>query len=131
MAEIEAEQSAKSISSESVTDNTESLPQIGIEDFGKIELRCAKVIECDKVKKSKKLLRLTVDLGFERRQVVSGIAQFYDPEDMIGRRVVLVSNLAPAKLCGIDSEGMILAAGDDSIDVVFLPDDVPLGSRIR
>ena len=131
MAEIEAECTALSDPSDTVTNDTERLPQIGIDDFGKVELRCAKVLECEKVKKSKKLLRLRVDLGFEERQVVSGIAQFYEPEDMIGRRVILVSNLAPAKLCGVDSEGMILACGDDRISVVFLPDDVPLGSRIR
>ena len=131
MAEIEAERAAASAPTDPVTDDTERLPQIEIDDFGKVELRCAKVLECEKVKKSKKLLRLRVDLGFEERQVVSGIAQFYRPEDMIGRRVILVSNLAPAKLCGVDSEGMILAGGDDRISVVFLPDDVPLGSRIR
>ena len=131
MAEIEAERAAASAPTDPVTDDTERLPQIEIDDFGKVELRCAKVLECEKIKKSKKLLRLRVDLGFEERQVVSGIAQFYRPEDMIGRRVILVSNLAPAKLCGVDSEGMILAGGDDRISVVFLPDDVPLGSRIR
>ena len=133
MAEIEAEREAaeKAAAGEPVTEDTEHMPQITIDDFAKVELRCAKVIACEKVKKAKKLLKLQLDLGFEQRQVVSGIAAFYEPEALIGRKVVLVTNLAPAKLCGIESEGMILASGEDKINVVFLPDDTPLGSKIR
>ena len=76
-------------------------------------------------------MKLQLDLGFEQRQVVSGIAAYYEPESLIGRKVVLVTNLAPAKLCGIESEGMILASGEEKINVVFLPDETPLGSKIR
>ena len=133
MAEIEAEREAaeKAAAGEPVTEDTEHMPQITIDDFAKVELRCAKVIACEKVKKAKKLLKLQLDLGFEQRQVVSGIAAFYEPEALIGRKVVLVTNLAPAKLCGIESEGMILASGEEKINVVFLPDETPLGSKIR
>ena len=133
MAEIEAEReaAAKEAAGEPVTEDTEHLPQITIDDFAKVELRCAKITACEKVKKAKKLLKLQVDLGFEQRQVVSGIAAYYEPDSLIGKKVVLVTNLAPTKLCGIDSEGMILASGEDKINVIFLPDETPLGSKIR
>lgn len=133
MAEIESEREAemKASTCESVTEDTEHLPQITIDDFARVELRCAKIFECEKIKKAKKLLKLKVDLGFEQRQVVSGIAAYYEPSDLIGKKIVLVSNLAPAKLCGVDSEGMILASGEDKINVIFLPDETPLGSKIR
>ena len=90
------------------------------------------ILACESVPKAKKLLKLQVDLGFERRQVVSGIAKFYKPEELIGKTVILVSNLKKATLCGIESEGMILAAdcGEDDIKVIFL-DDIPAGSKIR
>ncbi len=96
-----------------------------------IELRSAKVVECEKVEKSKKLLKLKLDLGYETRQVVSGIASCYTPDDLIGKKVIVVANLAPAKLCGVESQGMILASGEEKIRVVFLSDDTPLGERIR
>ncbi len=104
---------------------------IGIEDFMNVELRTAQVIACEKVPKAKKLLKLQVDLGYEKRQVVSGIAKFYEPEALIGKKLILVANLKPAKLCGIDSEGMILASGEEQIRVVFLAEDTPLGERVR
>lgn len=131
MAEIESERKATESPKETVTEDTEHLEQITIDDFSCTELRCAKIIECEKVKKAKKLLKLRVDLGFEQRQVVSGIATFYEPESLIGKKVILVTNLAPAKLCGIESEGMILASGDDDIKVIFLDESTPLGSRVR
>ncbi len=131
MAEIEEERNRNAAPAEPVTEDTEHLEQIKIDEFARIELRCAKILECEKVKKAKKLLKLRVDLGFEQRQVVSGIAAFYEPEQLIGKKVVLVTNLAPAKLCGIESEGMILAAGDDDIKVIFLDESTPLGSRVR
>ena len=93
--------------------------------------------ECEKygkkIKKAKKLLKLTVDDGRNGRQIVSGIANWYQPEDLIGRKIVFVANLAPAKLCGELSEGMILAcdAGDNDVRVLFLDKDVPNGSTIR
>ena len=104
---------------------------IGIEDFMNVELRSAKILACEKVPKAKKLLKLQVDLGYEQRQVVSGIAKWYAPEDLIGKKIILVANLRPAVLCGIESNGMILASGEETVRVVFLAEDTPLGERIR
>ncbi len=108
-------------------------PEISIDEFFKTELRAAKVKECEKVKKSKKLLKLQLDDGMGGRQVVSGIAQFYDPADLIGKTVMIVANLKPVKLCGEESCGMICAADmpDGSAKVVFLSDDVAPGTKIR
>lgn len=108
-------------------------PEITIDEFFKTELRAAKVKECEKVKKSKKLLKLQLDDGMGGRQVVSGIAQFYDPADLIGKTVMIVANLKPVKLCGEESCGMICAADmpDGSAKVVFLSDDVAPGTKIR
>lgn len=105
--------------------------EIGIEDFGRVELRVAEILSAEPIPKAKKLLRLQVDLGFERRQVVSGIAKFYTPEQLVGRKVALVTNLKPAKLCGVDSYGMILASGEEQIQVVFLDDGATNGDRIH
>ena len=116
-------------------EKVEETNEIGIEDFMKMELRVAKILTCEKVPKSKKLLRMDVDLGFETRQVLAGLSQFYLPEEMIGRRVVVVSNLKPAKLMGLESKGMILAAspeGEGAVPVpVSVPDGMPLGSKVR
>lgn len=76
----------------------------------KVELRTAQVIACEQVPKAKKLLKLQVDLGYEQRQIVSGISKFYTPEQLIGRKIIVVANLKPAKLCGIESNGMLLAS---------------------
>ncbi len=106
--------------------------QIGIEAFSAVELRCAKVLSAEPIPKAKKLLKLQLDLGYEERQVVSGIAKFYAPDDLIGKKVTLVCNLKPAKLCGVDSFGMILASSDSEgkIRVLFLDDETPEGARI-
>ncbi len=104
---------------------------INIDKFAEVELRTAQVIACEKVPKAKKLLKLQLDLGYEQRQVVSGIAKFYEPEDLIGKKVVMVANLAPAKLCGIESNGMILASGEETVRVIFLDKDTPNGERVR
>lgn len=111
----------------------ELAPEIAIDEFFKTELRAAKVKACEKIKKSKKLLKLQLDDGMGGRQVVSGIAEHYKPEDLIGKTVILVANLKPAKLCGEESMGMICAADmpDGGIKVVFLDDDVPAGTKIR
>ena len=85
-------------------------PQVSIEEFAKLDLRVGRVIEAEKIEKSDKLLKLKVDLGGEKRQVVAGIAQSYSPESVLGKQVVIVANLKPAKLMGELSEGMILAA---------------------
>ncbi|MCM1226445.1 MAG: methionine--tRNA ligase [Clostridium sp.] len=108
-------------------------PEITIEDFCKTELRAAKVKACEKVKKSKKLLKLQLDDGMGGRQVVSGIAEHYKPEELIGKTVIVVANLKPAKLCGEESNGMICAADmvDGGVKVIFLDDDVEPGTKIR
>ncbi|MBR6939680.1 MAG: methionine--tRNA ligase subunit beta, partial [Clostridia bacterium] len=105
--------------------------KIGIDDFAKVDLRVAEIKECVPVKKAKKLLELTLDDGTGvPRTVASGIAAWYKPEDLKGKKVILVSNLKPAVLCGIESQGMILAAtaGED-VKVIFA-DDIPNGSKI-
>ena len=111
----------------------EGLTQIGIEDFSKVELRVAEVLSCEKMKKSKKLLKLILNDGDGERQVLSGISQWYAPEDLVGKKIVLVSNLKPAKLCGEVSNGMILAAdcSEDDVKVLFVDPSVPAGSRIH
>lgn len=107
-------------------------PEISIEDFDKVQLQIAKVIACEKVEKSKKLLKLTVQLGEETRTVVSGIALHYSPEELIGKKLAMITNLKPTKLCGIMSEGMIICAENSEGKVAFLtPEkDVEDGSRI-
>lgn len=116
---------------EATPEKPEGEPEIGIEDFGKVELRSARVLACEPVPKAKKLLKLQVDLGYEKRQIVSGIAKFYTPEELIGKTVVVVANLAPAKLCGVESRGMLLASGEEQVRVIFLDPETPLGERIR
>ncbi len=109
----------------------EGLAQIGIDDFCKVELRVAQVKTCEKVKKSKKLLKLTLLDGEGERIVASGIANYYEPEELIGKKVILVANLKPVTLCKVESHGMILAASSgDSVKVVFVDDSVEVGSRI-
>jgi len=106
--------------------------QITIDEFMKTELRVALVEDCVKVEKSKKLLKLSLDLGYEKRTVVSGIADYYKPEELVGRKVCLVANLKPAKLCGIESQGMILCSDDgDKVNLVAPAPDAKVGSRIR
>jgi methionyl-tRNA synthetase len=94
---------------------------ITIDDFAKVQLKVAKVLECEKVEKSDKLLKLILEVGEEKRQVVSGIAKTYKPEDLIGKHVILVANLKPVKLRGIESNGMILAASDDNTLTLLTP----------
>lgn len=118
---------------EKPVEKIELLPEISIDDFAKVEIRVAKVISCEKVKKSKKLLCLQLDDGMGGRQVVSGIAQYYKPEDLIGKKIQLIANLKPAKLCGVESNGMICAAdlADGGCKVLFVDDDIPVGAKIR
>ncbi len=129
--EIADEQTAEK--EQKLPENVASLKEITIDDFAKIELRAAKVIACEPVHRAKKLLKLTLDDGSgKERTVASGIAEWYKPEDLTGHTVVVVANLKPAKLCGVESQGMILAAdcaGND-VKVLFI-DDVPKGSKIR
>lgn len=112
--------------------NLEPLSEtIKIDDFFKSDLRVAEVKSCEKIPKAKKLLKLMLDDGFGERQVVSGIAKWYAPEDLIGKKVIVVVNLAPAKLCGVESNGMIVAAsvGEDA-KVIFVDKDIPNGSKL-
>lgn len=108
----------------------EGIAQIGIDDFCKVDLRVAEIKACEPIKKAKKLLKLTVFDGVKDRTVASGIAKYYKPEELVGKKIILVSNLAPAKLCGVESCGMILAAtcGED-VKVIFV-DDMPAGAKI-
>ncbi len=108
-------------------------PQITIDDFAKLDLRVAQVISCEKVEKSDKLLKLQVDIGLETRQVVSGIAKHYTAEEMVGKKVILIANLKPAKLMGIESQGMILAATDkedNRLVLATVSDDIPVGCQL-
>ncbi len=110
----------------------EKKPEITIEDFDKIQIRVGEVLECEKVKKSKKLLVFKVRVGNEIRQIVSGIAMSYQPEELIGKKIAVITNLKPAKLCGLMSEGMILSAADDKehLSVMTVDRDIISGSEI-
>lgn len=106
--------------------------EITIDDFGKVELRVAEVIAAEPVQKADKLLKLQLDLGYERRQVVSGIAKYYTPEQMVGRKVICVTNLKPVKLRGELSQGMILAASHgDQLTLATVPADMPNGAVVK
>ena len=137
LAELEAEMEAKKAAAEAEAkknapiEKPEGIAQIGIDDFMKVELRVAQILECEPVPKAKKLLKLQIDLGYEKRQVVSGIAKWYKPEQLIGKKIAVVANLAPATLCGVESNGMILASGEEDVRVIFLDPDTKLGERIR
>lgn len=105
---------------------------ISFEDFKKAELRIAKVITAERVEGSDKLLRLTVSLGEEERQIVAGIGKAYAPEALISKEIVIVTNLEPRKLMGLESQGMLLAASDDGVPVLLVPDkDVRPGTGIK
>jgi methionyl-tRNA synthetase len=114
-----------------VEDNT-----ITIEDFMKVELRVGKILTCEKVPKSRKLLKMQVDVAEDApRQILAGLAPFYLPEEMVGRRVVVVANLKPAKLMGLESQGMLLAASGEGADapacLVAVPEGIPVGGKVR
>lgn len=132
MAEI-AQKQKEAAAKEKTIEEIEGIAQIKIDDFAKVDLRVAQVTDCVPVKRAKKLLQLTLDDGTQKpRTVASGIAKWYKPEDLIGKKVVVVSNLKPATLCGVESQGMILAAdcGEDDVKVVFV-DGMPNGAKIR
>ncbi len=108
-------------------------PEITIDDFIKVDLRVAQVLVAERIPKADKLLRLEVDLGYEKRQILAGIAQFYEPEKLVGRKVVIVANLAPRKLRGYESQGMIVAAsvGDGKPALASFLEDIEIGARLR
>lgn len=128
--ELKAEHEA-AVKAAQKPEKPEGVAEIGIDDFMGVELRTAQVVACEPVPKAKKLLKLQIDLGYEQRQVVSGIAKWYKPEDLVGKKIIVVANLKPAKLCGVESQGMILASGEETVRVVFLAEDTPLGERVR
>jgi methionyl-tRNA synthetase len=106
--------------------------RIGIEEFAKVEMRVGQVIEAERVEGSRKLIKMRVDIGSEKRQVVAGIAGFYEPANLLNKKIILVVNLKPAKLMGVLSDGMVLAAvdGDRPILATFT-EDVPNGSLLK
>ena len=110
----------------------EKKPEITIDDFAKVQIQVGEVLECEKLKKSKKLLVSQIRVGGEVRQIVSGIANYYTPEQMVGKKVAVITNLKPAKLCGVESQGMILAAGDDegNLSLLTVDNDIISGSEI-
>jgi methionine--tRNA ligase beta chain len=106
--------------------------KIKLEDVQKIELRVGKILKAEKIAKSKKLLKLIVDLGSEKRQLVAGIGKFYKPEGLIGKEIVVVANLESKNLMGIESQGMLLAADAGGEPVILIPEkEVPPGTKIR
>lgn len=115
-----------------ISNNNTGNNLIKIDEFFKTELIVGEILECEKVKKSKKLLKLLVHDGTKNRTVVSGISNYYTPEDLINKKIILVSNLEPVKLCGIESQGMILASQDinNNVKVIFVDNSVPAGSKI-
>ena len=131
LAEIAAEQEAAA-ASEDVAENVAFLPQITIDEFVKVDLRVAKIIDCEPIKKAKKLLKLTLDDGSDTPRIVaSGIALWYTPEELKGRSIILVANLKPATLCGVESSGMILAADDGDAAKVIFVDGLKPGAQIH
>ncbi|MDE5974392.1 MAG: methionine--tRNA ligase subunit beta, partial [Eubacterium sp.] len=133
LADIAAKQETAAKAEEAAKPEIEGLAEIQFDDFARVELRVAEVIECEPIKKAKKLLKLQVNDGTDKpRQIVSGIAPWYKPEDLVGKKVVIVANLKPAKLCGEMSNGMLLAGdvSDDDVKVLFV-DGMPDGTKIR
>ncbi len=134
LAALEAKRQASAaaaVRADAPVEKPEGCALIGIDDFMSVELRTAQIVACEGVPKAKKLLKLQLDLGYEQRQVVSGIAKYYAPEQLIGKKIIVVANLKPATLCGVESNGMILASGEETVRVVFLDPETPLGERVR
>ena len=135
LAELEARQEAQKKEAQKKEDKAPDVepvaPQIVVDDFAKVDLRVCKVVKCEAVPKAKKLLRLELDDGMGGRQIVSSIHPWYEPEELEGRKIIVIVNLKPAKFCGVESNGMLLA-GDDAegnCKVVFA-DELPVGTRI-
>ena len=106
--------------------------QVTIDEFAKIHLKTAKVLSAERVPKSEKLIKLQVSLGSEQRQIVAGIGKKYEPESLIGKTIVIVANLKPAKLMGVESQGMVLAAGDQEVlGLVTMLEEVAPGTKVK
>ncbi|NIQ01558.1 MAG: methionine--tRNA ligase subunit beta [Nitrospinaceae bacterium] len=129
--QIGKEAKTQPAASKQVTEDV-SDERVSVEDFMKIDLRTGTILEAEKIKKSKKLLKLKVDIGTEVRQVVAGIAECYEPEQLIGQTVILVANLKPAKLMGVESQGMVLAASHNSkVVLAGFGEEPGKGVRVR
>ncbi len=131
--EVEAMQKANAESEKTIEEieEAEEIPQISIDDFAKCDIRVGEVKACEKVKKSKKLLKFSIFDGAAERTIVSGIAQFYQPEELVGKKILFVSNLKPVKLCGVESCGMILSAcRGDELQLVTVDENMPAGWKI-
>ena len=108
------------------------MTKISIEDFSRVDLRVAEVVAAEKVAKSKRLLKLTVKVGSETRTLVAGIAEHYEPASLVGRKVVIVANLEPATLMGVESNGMVLAASEgNDLALVVVDRDLPAGAKVK
>ena len=123
----------KQLNGEAEEPPTKEEPRISIDDLAKIELRVAHVVEAEKVEKADKLLKLQIQIGDEKRQIIAGVAQHYSAEEMIGKKIIVVANLQPATIRGIESNGMLLAAEDEDgrLSLVGLDRDVKDGAKIR
>lgn len=107
-------------------------PHITIDEFMKIQLRTAKVLSAERVPKSEKLIKLQVSLGTEQRQIVAGIGKKYEPDGLVGKTIVIVANLKPAKLMGVESQGMVLAAGDADVrGLLTIQEEVDPGTKVK
>jgi len=105
---------------------------ISYEDFKRLDLRVAKILEAERVENSEKLIKLQIDLGEEKRQIIAGIGHFYNPEDLINKQIVLVCNLEPKALMGLESQGMLLAASNkDQISLLIPDQEIPAGSVVK
>jgi methionyl-tRNA synthetase len=132
-APVAAQAPAASLAAEQVAAAPPVPQHITIDDFVKVELRVAQILVAERIPKADKLLRLEVDLGYEKRQILAGIAQYYEPEKLIGRKIVIVANLAPRKMRGLESNGMLLAASlpDGAPVLAGFLEEVPLGARLK
>ena len=105
---------------------------ISLEDFKKLDLRVAQILEAERVENSEKLIKLQIDLGGEKRQIIAGIGKFYSPEDLINKKIIIVANLEPKSLMGLESNGMLLAASNEDQISLLMPDqDIPPGSIVK
>ena len=124
--------SPTSIPTTSIPVTAISPPPITIDDFLKIQLKTAVVLSAERVPNSEKLIKLQVDLGTERRQIVAGIGKKYEPDALLGKRIVIVANLQPRKLMGIESQGMVLAAGEANVEgLVTVLEEVAPGIKVK
>ena len=108
------------------------MDEISVDEFHRIDIRVGKVVECEKVEKSRNLLKIIVDLGDQKKQIISSISNCYSPEDMLGKQLVVINNLAPAKFMGLESQGMLLAVEDEKGVSLLKPDrDVATGTKVH